>query len=205
MPRQACTRSKTWEAELGRPGRPGRTPRSAGPGAGGTHLSGSAAQSDLLPTFAQPAQPAQPAHALVVLAPPKPDPDLLSLFPPAALCQCLPACCLCCPVLLPTPAASPSPGSCLQPQQNSQSPSELTTSSPTSRTTLRTQFSGHLAYTHTRAHAYHNRPRRPRRPHPLLPRPDKPSSHSQHPAPDATAPLDLLACPRYSTVNPPAR
>lgn len=108
MPRQAC---KTWEPELGRPGRPGRTPRSAGPGAGGTHLSGSAAQSDLLPTFAQ---PAQPAHALVVLAPPEPDPDLLSLFPPAALPvpACLPvasAAQSCCPLPLPVPVPVPVP------------------------------------------------------------------------------------------------
>lgn len=156
-----------------------------------------------------PPSPSQPMPCSV-LAPPKhrpgpPFPGTYLLFPlpcqPLSLplpVACLPACCFLCPV----------PSSCLQPQQNSQSPSELTTSFPTSRsrTLLRTQFSGRPLHTlprpsldtHTYTHSTHRRPRRP------FPPPDKAKSRVDNSSvPDATTPLDLLACPRQSTASQP--
>lgn len=73
MPRQACNPQQNVGARVrtgwdGLDGLDGLDGHFSCVGPGGTHLSGSAAQSDLLPTSAQ---PAQPAHALVVLVPPQ--------------------------------------------------------------------------------------------------------------------------------------
>lgn len=202
--RPAPARSKTWEPELGRPGRPGRTSIFSWVGAGGTHLSGSAAQSDPLPTLAQ---PAQPAHALVVLAPPKPDPDLLSLSSslapapaalPTSLSACLPACCSC-------PVPAPAPAKLAISKRTDDVLSDLPLPHPQNSILWR------LAYTLTLTHSRHTHPttyRRPRRPpHPFRPPPlsDKPSSHTHQPCARRDRPL--RPCSLSSTVQstPPAR
>lgn len=200
--RPAPARSKTWEPELGRPGRPGRTSIFSWVGAGGTHLSGSAAQSDPLPTLAQ---PAQPAHALVVLAPPKPDPDLLSLSSslapapaalPTSLSACLPACCFC-------PVPAPAPAKLAISKRTDDVLSDLPLPHPQNSILWR------LAYTLTLTHSRHTHTKQHIDDHDDLPTPSdrllfQTSQARIHisPAPDATAPLDLVGCPRQCSQPP---